>query len=1242
MNLYVNPFRELNFSRKMHRNLTKILLPMKLTVIFTLIATLNVCAKGYTQQVTLSEKNVSIEKIFKSIKAQTGYIFFYDESLIEKSTPVTINVKDQPLQKVLNLCFENQPLTYSIVGNTVVVKQREFVPDVKQIDVSGRVVNEKGEGIAGVTVTERGTRNATATDDQGFFVLRNVGENATLVFTGVNVETREVDVSGRPNISVIAMKLKITAYKEIMLQVNTGYQTLSKERSAGSFAKPDMDIIESRSTSMNVLQRLDGLVPGLTINNAPGAGQNSLLIRGLSTIGITDQLGIYSGTNRSPLYVVDGIPLDDVSSINPQDVADITVLKDATAASIWGARASNGVIVITTKKGSLNEKIKVQYDAFVNFQGKPDLNYIPVVSSKDYIETAKELFDPVLNPWGTVSAFTNTGSTGLAPHEVILYNQSRGIISDAQANKSLDSLASLNNHGQIRDLFYRDASIMNHTVSLSGGNRLYSFYGSLGYTNTVSPRPGEKNNAYKVNLRQDFNMNKWLRLYLITDLTNNRTSAHREPAIDYRFYPYQMFQGADGSHLSVPYVGYVSDSTRLAWQDRSNVSLDYVPLDEVNYGYTKSDAWMNRITGGARINLFKGLRFEGTYGYVKGTNKTTSFDDEKSYGVRTELVQFTVAPTPSSTPVYYLPSTGGKYAVTNVNQRSWTLRNQLIYDNSWNNNQHQLTLLAGQEAQDQLSVTNMSTVRGYNEALQTFGTIDYAKLRSGVPGVVMPNYIIGMSTLSNDQFRQMESEIRFTSYYANAAYTYDKKYSVNGSWRVDHSNLFGLDKSAQNKPVWSAGLKWVMSNEKFMSSVNWLNRLALRGTYGITGNSPQPGTASSYDVLVPMTSSWFPGGVGLNIATAANPRLTWESTKILNLGVDFATFNNRLNGSIDFYNKKTDNLLGNMTVNSFTGYSSIIGNFGSLENKGVEFSINSLNVNKKDFGWSTQLNLAYNKNTITQLNSPISITTGDDKIRSQYLTGYAAFAIFAYEYAGLDDMGDPQIKLHDKSVTKTPNVATPDDIKFMGTYQPVWSGGLSNTFRYKDFSLTANAVLNLGHVMRRDIGPNFLFGDYSGRMLIHRNLMGLSDQSGFTAGQINPEFLKRWKKPGDEAFTNVPSYVANSSVAGSRRDVGYYRYADINVVSASYIKLRDITLVYNLPKVLLTRIKTENISLRFQVSNIMLWKANKYDIDPEFQDARNGVRVPSSPFMDSRYPSLSTPNYRYGQGTITVGVHVNF
>lgn len=1218
------------------RRITKIFSVMRLAAILLTAGFLNVSAKVVSQTVTFSGNNVPLSTVFNAVEKQTGYVFIYTDPMLISSRPVTVTAKNQPLTDFLQVVFKMQPLQFEIKERVIILFQTKAPQQPGQkrdtvIDVRGRVVNEDGSPLSGITVSQKGSTRATSTNNNGEFSLKWSGVRLQLVFTGVNVEAREMQLDPEDvtlqiakngdgiNLSLVKMKTKV--YEMAAVTVSTGYQTLSRERSTGAFAKPDMKLLADRSGSMNILQRMDGLVPGLTVNNAPGASQNPFLIRGLSTIGIPDPntSDKYTGTSRNPLYVVDGVQIEDVSSINPNDVENITVLKDAAAAAIWGSKASNGVVVITTRKGKVNEKMKIQYDGFLNFLGKPDVGYFPVLNNRQFIQAAKDIFDPVLSPWEQVSAYTNTGGSGIAPHEKIQYDLYRGLISQSQASAALDSLAAINNFGQIKDIWYRNASLTNHSISVSAGSRAYAFYGSAAYTGTKSNRPGEENNTYKVNLRQDLRFNERIQAYLISDLTNTVTSAKKNINIDNRFYPYQLFRDAQGTPLSMPYMGYLSEENRADFEERSRINLDYNPLNDFNEGYTKSDALLNRIVGGFTAKLLNGLRFEGVYGYIKGTNRTRSYDDTRSYRVRTEVVQFTVAPTAADQPVYYLPSNGGRYTASNVSQRNWTVRNQLVYDRAWNGQQHQLTLLAGQEAQDQLSNTLRNTVRGYNESLLTSVPIDYATLENiGVQDPVMPNNF-GRSTLGPDVFLESEMQTRFTSWYANGGYTYNSKYSLNVSWRIDQSNLFGLDKSAQNRPVWSIGGKWALSEEPFLANKLGPNRIAVRATYGITGNAPSPGTASSYNILEPQNSFVLRGGQGLRIGSPANRKLTWESTQTINLGIDFALLNNRLTGNLDFYQRKTNDLIGNLSVNNFTGYSQVTGNFGDMKNTGLEAAITSVNIEQRNFSWMSSLAFAYNRNTVSNLLTANPVITGDGKVLQRYMPGYAAFALFAYRFAGLDSEGDPLVWLSDKTTSKNRSVTLPEDIEYMGTYQPVWSGGLSNTFNYKNFSLSANMVYNLGHVMRRDVNQF-----YTGR-LTHNGIFANTINGGFQSGNVHAEFAQRWRVPGDEAHTNVPSYEPNRSVSDSRRDVEYYMYGDLNVVSASYIKLRDITLSWNLPVKLTGRLGAENVSLRCQMSNVMLWKANRYGIDPEFQDAVFGYRT-----------------MRANQQTVTVGARVSF
>ena len=764
----------------------KIMLIMRLTTVILIASLLQVSAATFGQRITLNQKNVELESALKEIRKQSGFSMVFDGKILSPKQSINIAINNASLEEALTSVLKGSNLTYKIDGKIITIEKIErssFLEDIinrlKDIDVKGKVVDETGKGLVGASVRVKGTSNAIMTDQNGNFNLTNVDENATLAISYIGYETRELKASA--DVGTVALSVMSGKLEEVSI-VNTGYQRIARERSAGSFGKPDHEIMRNRSSSMNVIQRLEGLVPGLTINNGPGGG--GVLIRGLSSIN----------SNRTPLVVVDGIPISDINSVNPQDVADITVLKDATAASIYGARASNGVIVISTKKGSPSEKLSINYDGFISFQGKPDLDYQPTLTSQQYIQAAREVFDPVVYPWNTVSAAPRGFSNmGVPPHELILYNQFRGLTTQAQANKSLDSLAGINNHGQIKDLWYRNASLMNHTLSLNGGGKVHSFYGSLAYTDTKTNQPGAKNQSYKINLRQDFNFTKFLKAFLITDLTNNIGSSPRDVSVTNRFYPYQLFQDEQGNSLSMPYVGAFSDAARADASARGRIDLDFKPLDDARLADNGNNSLLNRITGGVTVNLIKGLRYEGVYGYIRGHYKNTLYDDNSSFVQRNELLQFTVAANPSVTPVYYLPVTGGKFFTSNAIQRDWTARNQFVFDREFQNGRHQLTALLGQEAQEQLLTTNESTVRGYSRQLRSAIPIDYAALSLGIQNPIFINNV-GRSVLPADFYFERESQTRFNSYYANTAYTFARKYSLNASWRIDKSNLFGLER----------------------------------------------------------------------------------------------------------------------------------------------------------------------------------------------------------------------------------------------------------------------------------------------------------------------------------------------------------------------------------------------------------------------------------------------------------------
>jgi TonB-linked SusC/RagA family outer membrane protein len=1191
--------------------LTKTWRVMRLTAFILLAACLHVSAATSAQNVSLSVKNGNLVKVFEEIRQQTGYEFLCNVFLLQKAIPVNVNVKNVSVEQALDIVFKDQPLTYSILdGKLIVVKQKEditshaaILPQPVYQDTlkmfRGRVMDSTGAPLEGATVFVLGKRNAAGAVEQNisssgnnrvvvsgknglFTIYANDGEEVGVTFVGYS----DFRFTAHKNTSFIEVTLHHSLAQMGEVVVQTGYQTLSKERATGSFAKPDMQVFADRTGSMDVVSRLDGQVAGLTVINGPlgtnvnnnGSGMpqpQEAIIRGTSS----EELA------TTPLYVLNGVAVTDFSSINIDDIADITVLKDAAAAAIWGARAANGVIVLTTKSGARNQKIKVSYSGFVNFQGKPDFTYMHEMNSKQYIQSAEETFDPVKYSWASLY------KKYVAPHEVILYNQYMGLISAAQAAASLDSLSAINNQQQIKDLWYRNAITTNHTVSASGGGGVYSFYSSLAYTDTHDNKPGDVNNTYRFNFDQEFNPNRNIKISLNSSLAEVVTSAKNPISAGPNFLPYQLFEDARGNSISMPYVQGGTQAEQSSYQSQSGINLNYNPLDEFNAGNRHHNTLSANVTANASIKLWKGLSFQGTYGYLTSPGTATSYDDIAEYQIRKQVLMLTVA-TPGSAPAYYFPDYGGTYQTANYNQQNWTVRNQLVYNYSGRGGNDLLTLQGGQDANEQLSTNSTTILNGYNQALQTYALLDYNALNNGVP-----NTVTGYGYLPDMPYSAQESLSRFDSYFGLASYTLNHKYSLDASWRVDHSNLFGSDIASQNKPVWSVGGKWNLGRENFMKQVKWVNALMARATYGITGNSPAPGSASTYDILAAEVPYSYPmvGGQSYTLINPANSKLAWEITHTRNLGVDFSVLDNRLGGSIDYYHKNTTSLLNNIPLNPLTGFPNTLGNQGILTNTGIEISLTSVNVRTRNFTWSSRLVFSHNKNKLVSYGQIGDyVESGDDRVGDNYVVGASLNSLFAYRFAGLDSVGDPKIRLSDGTTTKEPGVATVKDIANMGTTIPTVNGGFTNSFRYRDFGVSVNMVYSFGAVMRRDVNTF-----YTGR---------LTGTVGSFGGNIPTYFLNRWKKPGDEKITDIPAYTSDQSYNEDDRNVNYYEQGDINVVSADYVKIRDVTFSYSLNPRLLKLLKIQGTTLRVQVNNFMVWKANKDDIDPEYQDPVYGMR----------------------------------
>jgi len=1126
------------------------------------------------QTIRVDAKGEPLQTVLKSISDQSDYKFAFNSRNIDTSIRIDASVESDSIEAVMDAVLKNSGIGYTVVGKQVALFPKpadEAKPSNstgKSRTVSGVITDEDGNPLEGAGIFLKGTTNGTISDADGKWSLEVPGADAVLVASYIGMDDIETVVGKRNNL-VLVMKVSFEFLNQVVV---TGYQTISRERSAGSFvAVSGAAVKDQANIHGNVLRSLEGSAAGLSVSET--ADGVTYLIRGVSSIN----------SKREPLFIVDGVAMTREQMdrmINPNDVESVNFLKDATAASIWGAQAANGVIVITTKKGR-SGKLKINYNGSFTFKGKPDWNYMDKMTSQQFIDTAVEVFDPQTYKWADIN--NSTYGTGndyrvVFPHEYPLYRYYLGEISMEERDAALNALRGVNGRKEYEKYFMSNAYLTNHSLSFSGGSEMNSFYVSLEGQRTQGTAK-DAENEFRLFFRDVLSLAKGrVELDLSAHLFYANSKASTQ-SYDISDLPYVSFFGADGKELSL--TNYVmTDAYRKSVEDITGIRLNYNPVSDYKSCPITSKTLGVNANAGLKVMILDGLSYEGRFQYSLTQGQGEKFLDASSFGVRLERAQGT-----DMTGTQYLPTSGGHYTFTSSDMSSYTIRNQLNLDMEFGEeSMHQITGVAGFEVSSRKSGAHISFLRGYDmQTMQHIPYDDFYLSMTGVKNPALPSFA-GSSTNTFDpnDYSQTEEEYRFVSMYANAAYTLMDKYSINASIRVDQSNLFGSDPSVQFKPIWSTGIIWNTAKEDFMSGTrDWLNRLNLRASFGYAGNSPDPGQGGPYNILSSVADANYSRfGLGYVVATPANDKLSWEKTQIINFGIDWAVLNNRLSGSIDLYAKKTTNLLGQAPVDPTTGFTTVLSNIGTLTNKGVEFSIESTNITSGAFEWNTDFNITYNHNKLVDMyvEPPKSAYAMVDYT---YWKGYPYGTVFAYKWAGLDPK-DGMPRVYDSAgniVRSITDIDSADAVHFAGSTVPPVYGALGNVFRYGNWDLAINFIFNLGHVMRNDVNDKFSYR-------LERNL--------------HNDFAKRWKQPGDEAFTNVPAYYSLKNTSINETDVLFlYRYADINVVTASYIKLREVSIGYRLPSHVCKTLHIEHASARLQASNLWTIAFNGQGIDPE-------------------------------------------
>jgi TonB-linked SusC/RagA family outer membrane protein len=1002
-----------------------------------------------------------------------------------------------------------------------------------------------------------------ATDSAGFFHVALTGASDSVFFTHSGFEPLEIFISSKVvNFLNLTMQPLFTEVKEVV--INSGYQEIPKERATGSYFKLDNKLLDQR-VSTDIISRLDGLTSGLLIDRHD-VRQQTIQIRGLSTLN-------YGAA--SPLIVLDNFPYaGDINNINPNDVESITVLKDAAASSIWGARAGNGVIVITTKKAKTGQPLTVSFNANLTIKPRPDLFSAKRIPVGSYIDLEKSLFSQ-----GYYDGMLNDPSFPAVSGAVDILNRQRnGSLTAIQADNMISQLRVQDVRDDMQKYLYRQAVNQQYYLNLTGSGTNIRYLFSIGYDNDLSSLQGNKND--RLTLRSNNMIDLTKKWQLQTDVILTRTNARNNNPGGYGDYkphqpgisPYAKLINNDGTPAAVD-IYYAKSFTDTAGNGKL-LDWKYRPLQELQNNDNTSAMTDILFNLGSSYRLSKWLRADVKYQYEQSWSSSRNYQNLNSFAARDYINTFTQI---SGTSLVYAVPKNGMLSTNELTGRQQSIRGQLNFDQAWSKNQ--LSAIAGAEVREARNNSNAQTVYGYDTNTLTSVPVNYATLNPTYNGIYGNSYIT-----NGTAFTQYVN--RFVSVFANAAYTYDNKYTISGSVRKDASNLFGVSTNQKWVPLWSTGALWHINREKFYT-IDWLNMLNLRATYGISGNlSP---TESALTKIQYNAAARSPINLPyVSVTSPANPSLRWEQVRSFNSGIDFGIFDNRISGSLEYYTKHSIDLINSVLLDPTIGFTTTDQNSASISSKGIDIVLNTLNTTGV-VNWRTSLLFNYvSFKTTKNLNPPSVQGLVSDGNYIFPVLNYNPYVIVSYKWAGLDPTnGDPRgyvngvVSKDYSAIEQNPL----DQQVISGSALPPIFGTFRNTVEWNKFSLAVNITYRLNYYFRKPV---------------------TSYSALITNGIGYPDYDQRWQKQGDEQRTNVPSFVYP---VNSLRDQFYY-YSSVNVLKADNVKLDEIYLNYDLTsKMRFLGVRNFQIYLFANQLNIILWKANKDGIDP---DVMYNVKPPFS------------------------------
>ena len=1031
-------------------------------------------------------------------------------------------------------------------------------PDLSGPVLSGVVIDTAGNAISGATIVVKGRPTKTITNDQGEFMIRAPNPSGTLEITYLGYQTIHEKFNEK---SAKRFRFRLSPVENVLeeVEISTGYQTIPRERATGSFVQIDNELLERR-VAATIIEKLDGVAPGLQFDNRTGTSK--LNIRGINTLnsGLMD-----------PLIVVDNFPYEGgLANINPNDVASVSILKDAAATSIWGARAGNGVIVINLKKPKEGIPFRLSLTANTSITEKPDLFYNQVMNSSDFIDVEKMLFER-----GYYTATLNGPNAHklvFSPVITLLDKQSNGLISESDVTQQINALRNHDYRNDLMKYVYRSSLNQQYQLRMDGSAKYLNHFLSVGYDDNTQSMKGFSDNRLTIRSVNVFKPTS--KLNIETRLTFSNAVTQAGEPIPYpinpgggksNLYPYARLIDDEGTLLKIPknynlnYTDTAGHGLLLDWS--------YRPLAEMDRTHNHNNT--QHFGAGLILNyeIFKGLKAELQYSHEREVNNHSNLAGHDAFSTRELINLYTQV---NDDAVKHIIPLGAILRKDNSTMQSHRARAQLSFQQTFSQ-RHEVAAFGGAEVSHRSTDTYGFQTYGYDENILTNVNVDYINRYPIYDGLKSASTIQSYGGFGG-------SVRRFVSFFGNAAYTYNHKYIVSFSARKDAANLFGVKTNDKWNPIWSSGWAWIASNEGFLQDATWLNLLKLRATYGHSGNA---GGGSAKPIILYSSNAPYTNLPYANISTPPNPYLKWEDVRMINYGLDFSVFDAILSGSLEYFTKKASDLITSDPIDPTTGFNVANRNVAEIRSKGFDLQLNSRNTNGQ-VKWGSSVSLSHVRDIVTKFNGTVSATSRYVASSGKNFTPLrdkVLYPVFSYKFVGLDpENGAPIGMLNGEPSTDYTKILTDSlqHLNYHGSGLPLFYGFLRNNFSYKRFDLSFNITFKFGYFFQRET---------------------INYGSLFNGWMSHADFEKRWQKPGDEKTTTVPAM----NYPNNNNSDAFYGRSEAVIEKGDHIRLQDIRLSYAFAPTIGKRTKRITWQCYLTTGNVaLLWTATKSGLDPDY------------------------------------------